>query len=264
MSSDKFHLAADAGSVRRLRELLQQGTLPAAGAAAPVTDAEVGEPVVVELIDDLPDDDFDAYAATQVYFHDGLWKPLQEVSVRKITAAKISAGSAAAPTRLLARPVGNLGLCVLRVDAENSGSQGIDGITCCGCQEAAGYDLYDWGSGNEPVFVRVTHPDIGCCLGANGSYTILERETPGGTTWEAPAAVDCGDSTELDWELTAAGVLTATHSAEGIVARYTRDSNDDDMFCAMRFYLDEATTPMHDRDCTICGLTLCLQPDEGP
>jgi len=233
------------------------GTESGGRAGAPVNQTTAGV-IVVELIADLPADDFDLHDARQVNWNGSDWAFVATVKVRKITAAAITAGSDDDPTRLFASVVGNLGLVVEQPGTGSSTTTttgGGNSVRCCGCYDPDEWPAFDWGAGDEPVYYQLTGVSFGCC---GEGATVLERQ-PDADEWTGDV-VECADESLLTWTLTAAGVLTATHSVEGLVARYTRNPFDTDRFCAQRFDIDEDTTPIHDRDCTICGDEICLTP----
>jgi len=228
------------------------------GTAGQRDDATAARGVVVELLTDLPEDDYKPHAARQVTWNGSEWAFVQPVDVRKITAAAIAAGSGDEPTRLFAEIVGNLGLVVLQPGTGSSTdttSSGTPASTCCGCYESDDWPAYDWGDGLEPVTYQLAGPSLSCCGTGAG---VLTRD-PDADEWTSDA-VDCGDESTLSWSLTPGGVLTAEHSVEGMVARYTRNAFDADRWCAQRFDIDEGATPIHDRACTICGEEVCLTP----
>jgi len=234
------------------------GTESGGRAGAPVIQT-AAVPIVVELIADLPADDFDQHDARQVVWNGNDWAFVTTVKVRKIAAEAITAGSDDDPTRLLATVVGNLGLVVTESSGEGTTTvTGGGGGTCCGCEDPEAFPGFDWGDGREPTAYQMAGVTVSCC----GGGRTLEREPDEGV-WTT-GAIPCGeDESEMTWTLTPGGVLTATHSVEGLVARYTRNEFDTDPFCGQRFDIDESVS-RGNRNCTICGDEVCLTPSRTP
>ena len=274
-------ITATALDLQRLRVLLQTGEPAASPAASPAGGVEMGESIIVELIDDLPEEDYELHTAQQVRIIAGEWEALEEVQIRKVTYPLISAGSSAIPVRLIAEPVGNLGYCVQRIAGEAESSAGVADVECCGCEDPDTFPRYNFGEGDVPLYLIFYHPELSCCESGTGGFTRLSRIDKSWTDssdvvwsdsyldhWVGMTDVICGVGESIEWKLQTAGgsapdLLTATHSVDGLVARYLRDSTDNDLFCGARYYLDESATPARSRDCTICGLTLCLRPSRG-
>lgn len=116
----EIDITTDAAGIRdliALRKTLRGNGRGGGNAAA----RDNNSPIVVELSDDLPADDFEQHAAQQVRLvTDGnrrSWQQVRLVNVRKVTSAAISAGTTDNPTRLIARRVPTLGWCVQEAKA---------------------------------------------------------------------------------------------------------------------------------------------------
>jgi len=237
------------------------GTASGGRSGAPVIQTAAA-PIVVELIGDLPADDYKQHDARQVIWNGSDWVAVSStpVKVRKITAAAIEAGSDDDPTRLRARPVANLGLCVGEPAGSGDGDTAttISTTTCCGCGGDSSFTTYN----GDPLNRSVSGVTYDCCeIGG----AVLRRSPIDSDNWTA-SNVLCkaeGEAPQYstEWVLTPAGVLTVTHETLGLIARYERaDDSPTDNFCSQRFVLDETTTPMNSRNCAACTREVCVGP----
>jgi len=213
--------------------------------------------IIVELIEDLPADDFGQYSAKQVDLVGGEFEPIRVVQVRKIINAAISAGEEEDPTRLVARRIANLGWCVGEVESETSStsSGGVTG-SCCGCGEPDNFPSYDWGEGREPTKLHVVGISLSCC--SPEAYTLTRGIED--SSWSS-GEVDCGDEEEnsIQWELSGESLI-GTHSTLGVVASYQLNEYDTDPFCSRRFHLRSEVTPSQNQNCAVCGEVACISP----
>jgi len=222
--------------------------------------ATAARSIVVELLAELPADDYELHDARQVTWNGSEWVPVstRPVPVRKITAAAIAAGSADDPTRLKARPIANLGWCVGEPAGEPSTTV-IGGTSgdCCGCNDPETVNYYNYDGENLPRVFRVSGVSLACCANEAG-YLDLQRAIPNGVQWEAVQG--CADGATILWQLDpGVETLTATHSEFGQVAQFDRNTYDAgvDLFCNLRF---DRTAAALRRDCVVCGEQACVTP----
>jgi len=110
--AEEFIVTTDKAGIKEFRRMRHHRDPIPGPVPAVIAPDEEDASIVVELIDDLPADDFDQHAANQVQWNGSEWEVIEEVQVRNITSAAITAGASGSETRLFARFVGNMGLCV--------------------------------------------------------------------------------------------------------------------------------------------------------
>lgn len=140
---------------------------------------------------------------------------------------------------------------------------------CCGpCgTEATGEDLtvqvVSYGGNTYPARIRMWFPVLYCCDNSLNQGAIATVPFDTGTGVYEEEYICGGASGTITIELDpATGILTATHSVEGLVAQY-EPAGSFNLLCPTTFYLDESTTSSSNIDCKNCTVALCVSPVFG-
>lgn len=257
-----YHIQTDAAGVKKLRRLLQdQPTVPGSVPTTLPPEMPAGA-IILELDADSPTTPTQA-TAKQVTWRNGAWETVRKtVSYRNISGTAIEA-TAENPTRVIARPISNLGYCVEGPVTASESVLYVPTGTCCGeCTDEANLQM----AGGRPVHLQFNPPTIYCCPQDSPVPAIrLDWDESAGKYFSHDSSEwDCNDgSSTITFELDpSTDTLLVIDSVLGTVAHYNvhvRDGSSQ-LNCPTRWVLDETVTPMHDSDCAICGEVLCTSP----
>ena len=265
--AEDYYLQTDAEGVRDFRRLRQTAHVQPGSDVSPLRDDPEETAIVVELLTHLPDDNFDQHDAQRVRWTGSEWETIGLVKVRKVTAPGIEATQPDGyAVRVFARVVGNLGYCIDTAAATNAGIN-VQTTTqhCCGkCLDADDLPTVSDGGTDFAVGLRVALPVLTCCAYNSQQITKMRYDQSSNSYKGVSDPTAClvpFESTTISWELVpATGILTGTHSIEGVVAVYESTVAFNSL-CPNHLELDESTTPQHDADCSICGDKVCVLPD---
>jgi hypothetical protein len=256
-----------ARTLQRLINDAESGTVVGTPAARPVGLANA---VVVEVRDAVAASEYGQFNAHLMRLNGGSWEDTgQIVLVRKITEVAID-GTDAAPVRMIARPVSNLGLCVEII--ETSGALPYyerPQQFCCGrCLDSGVRTIGTGEAAKEaPSGYGVHVPVMLCCPNCDtevgGDTAAALSDVPLDLRYESATGLyvsdeaDCGDTETVRWEFDPlTGTLEYKEQTSGVVlGTWSTSVVDPNPLCPYRLTLESVSGL-----CYYCGESVCVKP----
>lgn len=259
-----YQLTTDRHTARKLRDIAAAAETGALVGVRPASRANTSKSsVIVKLISEIEATDYSQHPAKLMKLVAGVWTETgQTVLVRKINGTAIAADG----TRLVARPISNLGLCVDGIGTAESTYPLPTSYCCGGCVSISRTSP---GGKAAATSYKFMPPYVACCLDCetgNGDTATDIISGEQSLTWDGTdelfvsADADCGDDgTTVRWELNVDdNTLIFRESTGTALATYTAALASPDWLCPQRMELSAFNS-----DCYVCGHEACVKPTAG-